>query len=423
MRSGWVITLCLVLLLTSPSHADVKVLYTGDFIGTLKVCGCPGAPAGGMVDVASAVKAERAGGGDVLLVDVGNFMPYQQAIRADYAARLMGGMRYDAVNVGERELAEGVARVDSLARAYALPLISASVLRADTKTPVFKPYVVRAVGGVKVGVIGVTSPDVFALVPESQSKALAFAGLEESLKRWLPEARKRADLIVLLGQVSEEEALKLKEAYAGIDVVVRGVRDIERGEKQDGIRVARATRYGTGLGVLSVKVAKGGVTGVEDRKVTFAKGAMADIEFQRVYEDYVARMAEEANRASAKRAQVAPLPDAETCASCHETQVAQWRETPHAHAWETVVKDGRTKDPECITCHTTRYGERGGFVSAEATPGLAGVGCLSCHRISEGHPNDTTEAPEITPQVCVSCHDPKNSPAFKYEAYLPKVKH
>jgi hypothetical protein len=376
-----------------------------------------------MVDVASAVKAERAGGGDVLLVDVGNFMPYQQAIRADYAARLMGGMRYDAVNVGERELAEGIARVDSLARAHALPLVSASVLRADTRAPVFKPYVVRAVGGVKVGVVGVTSPDMFALVPESQSRALAFAGLDESLKRWLPEARKRADLIVLLGQVSEEEALRLKGAYPGIDVVVRGVRDIEQGAKQDGMRVARATRYGTGLGVLSVKVAKGGVTGVEDRKVTFAKGAMADIEFQRVYEDYMTRMAEEANRAAAQRAQVPPLPDPETCASCHEDQVAQWRATPHAHAWETIVKDGRTKDPECVTCHTTRYGERGGFVSVEATPGLAGVGCLSCHRISEGHPNDTTEAPEITPQVCVSCHDPKNSPAFKYEAYLTKVRH
>ena len=421
MRSGWIITLCLVPLLATLSHADVKILYTGDFIGTLKVCGCPGAPAGGMVDVASAVKAERAGGGDLLLVDVGNFMPFLQAIRADYTARLMGGMRYDAVNVGERELAEGIARVDSLARAHALPLVSASVLRADTKAPVFKPYVVRAVGGVKVGVIGVTSPDMFALVPESQTKALAFAGLEESLKRWLPEAQRRADLIVLLGQVSEEEALKLKETYPGIDVVVRGVRDIERGAKQDGGGVARATRYGTGLGVLNVKV--GEVTGVEDRKVTFAKGAMADIEFQRVYEDYVARMAEETNRAVAKRAQIVPLPDPETCAACHETQVAQWRETPHARAWETVVKDGRTKDPECTTCHTTRYGERGGFVSVEATPGLAGVGCLSCHRISEGHPNDTTEAPEITPQVCVSCHDPKNSPAFKYETYLPKVRH
>lgn len=374
------------------------------------------------MDVATAVKAERAGG-NFLLVDVGSFMPYQQAIRADYAARLMGGMRYDAVNVGDRDLAEGIARVEALARAHALPLISASVLRADTKAPAFKPYVVRAVNGVRVGVIGVTSPDVFALVPESHAKALAFAGLDESVRRWLPEVRKRADLIVLLGQVSEEEALKLKATHPGIDVVVRGVRDIEPGVNQNGAGVVRATRYGTGLGVLNVKAVKGRTTGLEDRKVTFAKDATADIEFQRVYEDYLARMAEETNRVNAKRAQAAPLPDAETCASCHEDQVTQWRATPHAHAWETVVKDGRTKDPECLTCHTTRYGERGGFLSLEATPRLAGVGCLSCHRIFEGHPNDTTEASEITPQVCVSCHDPKNSPAFKYETYLPKVKH
>ncbi|MSS72624.1 MAG: hypothetical protein EXS64_14200 [Candidatus Latescibacteria bacterium] len=419
MQSG---ILCLILGLASFAHGDVKVLYTGDFNGTLKACGCPGAPAGGIVDVASAVKAERAGG-DLLLVDVGNFVPYMQATRADYTARLMQGMRYDAINVGERELEEGVAGVDSLARAYALPLVSASILRADTRTPVFKPYVIRAVGKVKVGIIGVTSPELFALAPESRSKALAFASPDEALKRWLPEVRKKADLVVLLGQLSGEEALKLKATYPEIGLVIRGSRDIEREAKQDGAAVVRATRYGTGFGVLTVKVGKRAVTGLEDRKVAFVKGAPVDAEIQKVFDAYQTQVAEEASRASARRAQAPSLPDPETCATCHEAQVAQWHGTPHAHAWATVVKDGRTKDPECLTCHTTRYGEWGGFKSAEATPKLVNVGCLSCHRLSEGHPNDTTEAPALTPQVCLSCHDPKNSPAFKYETYLPKVKH
>jgi 2',3'-cyclic-nucleotide 2'-phosphodiesterase (5'-nucleotidase family) len=414
--------LCLVLAVAGPAFADVKVLYTGDLVGTIKACGCPGAPAGGIVDVASAVKAERAGG-DFLLVDVGNFMPYLQEVRADYTALLMQGMRYDAINVGERELEEGVARVDSLARAYGLPLISASMLRVDTRAPVFRPYTVRAVGKVKVGVIGVTSPDLFALAPESRSKSMTFASLDESLKRWLPEVQKKSDLVVLLGQMSEEEALKVKATYPGIGVVVRGSRDIEREAKPNGAAVIRATRYGTGFGVLNVKVKKGKVTGQEDRKVAFVKGAPVDGEIQKVFDAYQARMAEEVNRASARRAQAPPLPDPEACATCHEAQVTQWRGTPHAHAWATVEKDGRTKDPECMTCHTTRYGEWGGFKSAEVTPKLVNVGCLSCHRLSEGHPNDTAEVPAITPQACISCHDPKNSPAFKYETYLPKVKH
>lgn len=414
---------CLILILTSPSHAEVKILYTGDFNGTLKACGCPGNPAGGVVDVASAVKGERARGGDFLLVDVGNFMPYYQAIRADYTARLMRGMRYDAINVGDRDLEEGAARIDTLGRAYELPLISASVLRADTKAPVFKPYVVRVVGGVRVGVIGITPPEMFAFVPESRTKGLIFAEVQESLRRWLPKMRRQADLIVLLGQLSEEEALKLKKTTPGVDVIVRGIRDTERGMQWDGTGVVRATRYGTGIGVVNVKVAGGAVTGVEDRQITFAKGASVDPEIQRVFDDYQAQIAAEADRVHTRQVQAVSLSAPETCVTCHEAQGTQWQETRHAHAYETVVKDGRTKDPECLSCHTTRYGERGGFVNIEATPKLGGVGCLSCHRISSDHPNDTTEAPKLTAAVCQSCHDLKNSPAFNYETYLPKVRH
>ena len=414
----------LIFLLASVSHADVKILYTGDFNGTLKACGCPGSPAGGIVNVATAVNLER-GGGDVLLVDAGNFIPYLQAVRADYTGRLMGMMKYDAINVADRDLDEGVARLDSLARAHGLPLISASLLRSDTKQPAFPPYVIRKAGKARVGILGVTPPEVFALVPESRSKSLAFAGVDEALKRWLPEVRKRSDLVVLLGKLTEEEALRVRRTYPEVDIVVRGTGDMEWNTKYDGTDktgVARATRYGTGLGVLTVKTAgKRKVAGLEDRKIAFAKADTADIAAQRLFEAYQAQIT--TSGAQAAPAPMASLPAPETCASCHEDQLTHWQGTRHAHAYEAVVKDGRTKDPECLTCHTTRYGQRGGFVSAEVTPKLAGVGCLSCHRISDGHPNGTTEAPAITAQVCLSCHDPKNSPAFKYETYLPKVKH
>mgnify|MGYP003354016919 CR=1 FL=1 len=51
--------------------------------------------------------------------------------------------------------------------------------------------------------------------------------------------------------VTEEEALRVRRTYPGVDLVVRGTGDMEWNAKYDGTDrtgIARATRYGTGLG-------------------------------------------------------------------------------------------------------------------------------------------------------------------------------
>jgi hypothetical protein len=82
------------------------------------------------------------------------------------------------------------------------------------------------------------------------------------------------------------------------------------------------------------------------------------------------------------------------CRSCHKGQYASWKMSVHAKAIE-ILMPGKRKgakkranlDPEkdystdekCLQCHTTGYGEPGGFKDMQSTPTLAGVTCEACH--------------------------------------------
>lgn len=82
------------------------------------------------------------------------------------------------------------------------------------------------------------------------------------------------------------------------------------------------------------------------------------------------------------------------CKMCHMKQYKSWKATSMAKSLENlksgVKADAKKKagldpnkdyttDANCLKCHTTGYGEAGGFKSMADTPKLAGVQCESCH--------------------------------------------
>lgn len=82
------------------------------------------------------------------------------------------------------------------------------------------------------------------------------------------------------------------------------------------------------------------------------------------------------------------------CKACHMKQYKSWETTTMATALDTLKPGERaeakkaagldpdkdyTTDKECLACHVTGLGEPGGFVDAETTPYLVGVGCEWCH--------------------------------------------
>ena len=98
--------------------------------------------------------------------------------------------------------------------------------------------------------------------------------------------------------------------------------------------------------------------------------------------------------------------------------------TQHPRAWESLIREGQTDNPECIGCHSTAYGEPSGFGELTQSNILRfkGVQCEACHGPLKGHPNAEDIHPvDITPDSCLGCHDEANSPKFEFEQYLKRA--
>lgn len=82
------------------------------------------------------------------------------------------------------------------------------------------------------------------------------------------------------------------------------------------------------------------------------------------------------------------------CKACHMKQYKSWAETPMAKSFESLKPGVKaeakkkagldpdkdyTHDTGCLGCHTTGYGQPGGFKSIEETPYMANVQCEGCH--------------------------------------------
>jgi hypothetical protein len=137
----------------------------------------------------------------------------------------------------------------------------------------------------------------------------------------------------------------------------------------------------------------------------------------------------------------------EACKGCHQPAVDFWRAQAsklpgkdasgkpivrtvgHAHAWETLVADGRDKDRSCVGCHSVGFGEEGGACRTTdiVKRGLAAVQCESCHGPGSLHAT-TGKAADIvrftSEASCRACHHVPHIPtteSFVFEERLKRV--
>ena len=266
----------LTLLSTTDIHGNI---YPIDYLTNL--------PANrGLAKIATLVKQVRAENPNTLLLDSGDTV--QGSSLAYYSARkdlskpnptvaAMNAMRYDAMAVGNHDFELGLEVFRRAKGEAKFPWLAANVRQKYKKSSgeYIPPYVVKEIAGVRVAIVGLITPSIpYWLIPENY-RGYKFEQIVEAARRVIPEARKQADVVVVLshsgldrdavtGQPFPQEipgenaTWELAEQVPGIDVILFGHTHSEVPEKFiNGVLLTQARSWAQSLARADIEMERG----------------------------------------------------------------------------------------------------------------------------------------------------------------------
>ena len=164
---------------------------------------------GSMSRLSTVLREVRRTDPETLLLDAGDLLQgepptyyydYVDTLSTHIVSSAMNYLGYDAVAMGNHDIEPGHSVFDKWARECKFPLIAANIISDKTGKPYFKPYHVFHRGGLRVAVLGFTTPAIPQWVPAHLWKGLHFDDILTSAAHWVPliQQREKPDLLVVL---------------------------------------------------------------------------------------------------------------------------------------------------------------------------------------------------------------------------------
>ena len=122
----------------------------------------------------------------------------------------MNALRYDAMAVGNHEYNFGLKVVEKARSEANFPWLSANSYDKGTDKTHYQPYIVKEVQGVRVGILGLTTPGIPNWENPPNFEGLEFHETVSEAKKWVPMLRdkEKVDVVVIAMHMGIEEDLR-----------------------------------------------------------------------------------------------------------------------------------------------------------------------------------------------------------------------
>jgi hypothetical protein len=426
----------------------ISIFLTASLQGRIVPCRCEEGELGGLARAATAFKEWNEQRPEHILVDVGSASlpshPQAELVRR-HVFEALDRLGCAVVNCGTNEVTLPPKTLAQFAEKHAFEFISANLIHTASREPVLRPSCVVARAGLRVGFVGLVD-DAFEWADRPEN--LRLAPCEEALRRELPKLEEQADAIVVLAFAEPERLYELARQFPQVTAFIGGRTAVSSGEQE--FANASAIAY---LGDEGCSVGRLDLEPRED-------GPPLSLFHTRLLDDDVASDPAMGKLVAQFNQQLgdAPRPDAswnpkmpctgsyvgsDVCALCHAKEFYRWYGSAHAGAYVSLLQKRKHNDKTCLPCHTTGYGQPGGYDPEQPTAPslqpkevaelqrkqkrrlpsqhpLKGVGCECCHGGARRHLGEallrrkgegTAETnlqlrPPSALRNCQTCHNP-----------------
>jgi 5'-nucleotidase/UDP-sugar diphosphatase len=216
--------------------------------------------------IATLVAGLRAENRNTLVIDAGDVfhgLPIANLERGASIVRLMNAVGYDYMTTGNHDYNYGIERALELRDLGKFKILAANVYKDGAR--LFGAYDIRDVGGVKVAVFGLATPETLYKADPKGIVGVDFKDPIEEAKAILAEIKGKYDVVVCISHLgidksSEVTSDMLAAAVPEIDLIIDGHSHsslaTEIANNPTGTLIASADANGVSLGVVELTVAR-----------------------------------------------------------------------------------------------------------------------------------------------------------------------
>ena len=251
----------------------LTILHTNDIHGHLAPWqgwegDLKGKTIGGLGVLAGAIAAARSeAGSECLLLDAGDLIGDTMIADLTQGKALIAALnylRYDALTIGNHEPDFGMDVLRERIRDATFPVVAANLVAKDDDSLFTKPYILKQVGDLRVGILGVAYPKTSRTTASKNVAGVQFLAPQAAVEKHVPLMRADgAEVVIVLSHLGLGGDQQLARSVKGIDVIVGGHSHnrMADAEKVGDTLIVQAGAHCSDLGQLELTIEQGMITG------------------------------------------------------------------------------------------------------------------------------------------------------------------